>query len=108
MMKMQIAIDEQKAMANGINPQEVYDLIDNVFAGVKATKKVLDDGTLEYTNNQAEPKQAFSDMGLCWSNLSDTTSFMKSCSKWLFFREKVGNSGKYIIENVIEEMRKLK
>ncbi len=106
MMKMQIAIDEQKAIANGINPQEVYDLIDNVFASVKATKRVLDDGTLEYTNNQAEPKKALSDLGIAFYKLRHSQLFGGCCDKWLWLENIDDDNQTFDIEDILIEEKK--
>ena len=87
MMKMQIAIDEQRAIVDGVNPQDVYNIIDKIFFKVQATKEVLPDGTLEYTNNQNAPEEEVNDMGIAFYNLRHNDMFAKYCNKWLWLEE---------------------
>ncbi len=104
MMKMQIAIDEQKAIANGIEPKKVYAMIDAVFNKVKATKEVLSDGTLEYTNNQNAPQKALSDIGTAFYLLRHLDIFAKSCEKWLWLESRYDGEC-FRIEDVLSEER---
>ncbi len=106
MMKMQIAIDEQKAIANGIDPKKVYAEIDAIFESVKATKEVLSDGTLEYTNNQNAPQKELSDMGIAFYKLRHLDVFAKSCKKWLWLESEEDDDERFTYEDVLADERK--
>ncbi len=106
MMKMQIALDENRAKKAGIDLNSVYEEIDKLFAGVQATKEVLSDGTVEYTNNQNRPEQALSDMGIVLIKLRQNAEFAKCCKKWLWLESLNDKNKEFGVGNILkDEMR---
>ncbi len=105
-MKMQIAIDEQIAKSNGINPKKIYEEIDSIFNFISATKEILPDGTLEYTNNLKAPKNELSDMSIAYVRLSEKQDFAKTCKKWLWLENMDDNNLQFDIDDVLEHLQK--
>lgn len=105
MMKMQIAIDEQKALTQGIDVKALYNEIDKVFEQVKATKKILNDGTLEYTNNQLEPRKEASDMSIVYIRLSEKDLFVNCFKSWLWLENIDDENTQFDTEDVLEHIK---
>ncbi len=104
-MKVQIAIDEEKAKKDGINPQEIYALLDTIFSKSLALKEQNTDGSLIYSSNPKRATHTFSDFGLVYVKLRNSTLFGKYCKEWLVF-DKNSYKQEFTKDNVLERARK--
>ncbi len=104
-MKMQIAIDEEKAKLDGVIPKMIYDTLDRLFAGFEALKEVQEDGSIMYISNPKHGKTTFSDFGIAYMELKGYRLFARYCTQWYMFDRNYAQK-EFYKKDLLEKQRK--